>query len=190
MTDIVLFHHIQGLTAGIEAFADELRAAGHTVHTPDSFEGRTFGSIDEGEAYCTEVGFAEIRDRGVRAVADLPQALVYGGFSLGCMAAQQLVQNRPGALAGLFYHGFADPSYFGEWPAGVPMQIHAMDADPYFVGEGDLEPAQAFVDTHEEGELFLYPGEEHLFADSSLAAYDETATRLVLDRSLALLAAL
>ena len=190
MTEIALFHHIQGLTPGIEAFADELRAAGHTVHTPDAFEGRTFGSIDEGEAYCTEVGFAEVRDRSVRAVADLPQALVYGGFSLGVMAAQHLVQTRPGALAGLFYHSFADPSYFGEWPTGVPAQIHSMDADPYFVGEGDLEPAQAFVATHEEAELFLYPGGEHLFTDSSLAAYDEGAARQVLERSLALLAAL
>ena len=190
MTDIVLFHHIRGLTPGVEAFAGELRTAGHTVHTPDSFEGRTFASIEEGEAYCTEVGFAEVRDRGVRAVADLPDALVYGGFSLGVMAAQQLVQNRPGARAGLFYHGFADPSYFGEWPAGTPAQIHAMDADPYFVGEGDLEPAQAFVAGHDEVELFLYPGDGHLFTDSSLDVHDEGATRLVLERTLSLLAAL
>ncbi len=190
MTEIVLFHHIQGLTPGIAAFADELRAAGHTVHTPDAFGGRTFGSIDEGQAFCAEVGFAEIRDRGVRAAADLPQALVYGGFSLGVMAAQQLLQNRPGALAGLFYHSFADPSYFGEWRHGVPAQIHAMDADPFFVGEGDLEPAQAFVASRDEAELFLYPGEEHLFTDSSLEAYDEGASRLVLERTLALLAAL
>jgi dienelactone hydrolase len=187
MTEIVLFHHIQGLTPGVVAFADALREAGHTVHTPDMFESRTFESIEAGQAYCQEVGFEEVRERGVRAAQDLPRDLVYAGFSLGCMAAQKLVQNRPGALGGLFYHGFADPSWFGEWPQDVPAQIHAMDADPFFVEEGDLEAARPFVEAHDEVELFLYPGDGHLFADSTLADYDADATKLVLERSLELL---
>ncbi|MDR6863305.1 dienelactone hydrolase family protein [Phycicoccus sp. 3266] len=187
MTEIVLFHHIQGLTSGVVAFADALREAGHTVHTPDMFEGRTFESIEAGQAYCGEVGFEEVRERGVRAVQDLPQGLVYAGFSLGCMPAQKLLQGRPGALAGLFYHGFADPSWFGAWPEGTPAQIHAMDADPFFVEEGDLEAARPFVESHDEVELFLYPGDGHLFADNTLADYDAGATKLVLERSLALL---
>jgi dienelactone hydrolase len=187
MTEIVLFHHIQGLTSGVHAFADRLRAGGHTVHTPDSFEGRTFASIDEGEAYCSEIGFQAIRDRGIAQAQDLPAEVVYGGFSLGVMAAQTLTQTRPGARALLAYHGFADPSYFGTWPEGTPVQIHAMDADPYFVGEGDLEPAQKFVDAHAEAELFLYPGDGHLFADDTLDAYDADATDLLVERTLELL---
>ena len=187
MTEIVLFHHIQGLTSGVVAFADGLREAGHNVHTPDLFEGRTFESIEAGQGYCQEVGFEEVRERGVRAVQDLPSELVYAGFSLGCMPAQKLVQNRPGALGGLFYHGFADPSWFGDWPEGMPAQIHAMDADPFFVDEGDLEAARPFVESHDEVELYLYPGDGHLFADNTLADYDAGATKLVLERSLALL---
>lgn len=187
MAEIVLFHHIQGLTPGVVAFADDLRAAGHTVHTPDLFEGRTFGSIEDGQTYCRQVGFAEVGERGVRAAADLPAGLVYAGFSLGVMPAQQLVQNRPGARGALFYHSFVDPAEFGSWPDGVPAQIHSMDDDPFFVGEGDIEPARAFVETHPDAELFLYPGSGHLFADSSLADHDAAATRLLLDRSLALL---
>jgi dienelactone hydrolase len=182
--EIVLFHHIQGLTPGVLAFADELRGAGHTVHTPDSFEGRTFHSIEDGQAYLGEVGFETVRERGVQAVADLPAALVYAGFSLGCMPAQKLVQNRPGALGGLFYHGFADPSWFGEWPAGLGAQIHSMDADPFFVDEGDLDAARPFVESHDAVDLFLYPGDGHLFTDSSLADYDADATKLVIERSL------
>lgn len=187
MAEILLSHHIQGLTPGVVAFADALRAAGHAVHTPDLFEGRIFETIEAGQQFCGEVGFGEIQARGVRAAEELPPSLVYAGFSLGVMPAQQLLQSRPGARAGLFYHAFADPAEFGDWPAGVPLQIHAMDADPFFVGEGDIEPARAFVDAHDDAELLLYPGGEHLFTDSSLLAYDETATQRVLDRSLALL---
>ena len=183
MTDIVLFHHIQGLTPGVVAFADALRGVGHTVHTPDHFEGRTFGSIDEGAEYCGSVGFGEVRARGVRSVADLPTAVVYAGFSLGVMPAQQLLETRPGALGGLFYHGFADPAEFGTWPSGVPVQIHAMDRDPFFVDEGDIDVARPFVESTPGAEMFLYPGDGHLFADSSLDGYDEGATRLVLERS-------
>ena len=112
---------------------------------------------------------------------------MYAGLSLGVMPAQRLLQNRPGALGGLFYHSFADPKYFGAWPAGVPAQIHSMAADPFFVDEGDIDAARPFVEAHEDAELFLYPGDQHLFTDSSLPVYDAEATRLVVDRSLALL---
>ena len=187
MAEILLLHHIQGLTPGVVSFADALRAAGHTVHTPDLFDGRTFDSIEQGQEHLGQVGFDVVRERGVRAADGLPAELVYGGFSLGVMAAQQLAQNRPGARGALLLHSFADPSYFGSWPDGLPAQIHAMDADPFFVDEGDIEPARAHVAAHEDAELFLYPGDGHLFTDSSLPAYDEAATRLVLQRSLAFL---
>jgi dienelactone hydrolase len=184
MAEILLFHHIQGLTPGVLDFADALRRAGHTVHTPDLFDGRTFDTIEAGQGFCREVGFDEIQDRGVRAAEGLPDELVYSGFSLGVMPAQALVQNRRGARGALFFHSFITPAEFGTWPDGVPLQIHAMDADPFFVGEGDVEAARTFVDTHDDAELILYPGDCHLFTDSSLAAYDEPATRLVLERSL------
>ena len=187
MAEILLLHHIQGLTPGVIAFADSVRAGGHTVHTPDLFDGRTFDSIEAGQAYLGEVGFQEVGARAARAAQDLPAGLVYAGFSLGVMAAQQLTQNRPGARAALLYHSFADPSHFGTWPSGVPVQIHAMDADPFFVGEGDIEPARAFVAAHDGAELFLYPGDGHLFADSSLAGYDAAATASMIQRSLAFL---
>jgi dienelactone hydrolase len=187
MAEMLLFHHIQGLTPGVLDFADAMRRAGHTVHTPDLFDGQTFDTIEAGQGFCRAVGFGEIQERGVRAAAGLPGELVYSGFSLGVMPAQALVQNRPGARGALFFHSFVEPTEFGTWPDGVPLQIHAMDADPFFVDEGDIEPARAFVDAHDDAELFLYPGDGHLFMDSSLSAYDATATRLALERSLAFL---
>ncbi|HEY3163172.1 MAG TPA: dienelactone hydrolase family protein [Candidatus Limnocylindrales bacterium] len=191
MAEVLLFHHAQGLTPGIVAFADELRAAGHTVHTPDLFDGRTFGSIDEGMAYVQGQGFNELRARGVRTADDLPNELVYAGFSFGETIAQQLAQTRPGARGALLFYSAIPISgdwAFGPWPDGVPVQIHGADNDPYFVGEGDIEAAREIVANVDDAELFLYPGDQHYFADSSLASYDPDATALLMERVLAFLA--
>ncbi|MDJ0323279.1 dienelactone hydrolase family protein [Cryobacterium sp. PH31-AA6] len=183
MTRIVLFHHAQGLTPGVLAFADRLRTAGHEVHTPDLFDGATFGTIEAGMTHLGELGFEEIMDRGARAAENLGGDLVFGGFSLGVVPAQMLAQTRPGALGAVLCYSCVPATEFGEaWPAGVPVQIHGMDADPYFVGEGDLDAARAIVDSAPLAELFLYPGDQHYFADSSLPSYDAAATELLVQR--------
>jgi dienelactone hydrolase len=189
MVEVVLFHHAQGLTPGVAAFADDLRQAGHTVHTPDLFEGRTFDSVEAGVGYASEIGFGEVLDRGVRAVEGLPAELVYAGFSLGVMPAQQLAQTRPGVRGALLLHACLPVSEFGiAWPDGVPVQVHAMDADPFFVDEGDIDAARELVDGAKDAELFLYPGDQHLFADSSLPSYDPDAAALLRERVLSFLA--
>lgn len=191
MAEVLLFHHAQGLTAGVRAFADDLRAAGHTVHAPDLFDGRTFGSIDEGMAYIKRQGFEELRARGVRLAEDYPNELVYAGFSFGVTIAQQLAQTRPGARGALLFYSALPISgewAVGPWPDGVPIQIHGMDADPIFVGEGDVHAAREIVATVGDAELFLYPGDQHYFADSSLPSYDAAATALLTRRVLKFLA--
>jgi dienelactone hydrolase len=187
MAEVLLFHHAMGQTEGFEAFADELRQAGHSVHTPDLFEGRTFDSIEEGMAHVEELGFGEIIARGDRAADALPNELVYAGFSLGVVPAQKLTQTRPGARGALFFYSCVPASEFGGWPAGVPVQIHGMDADPFFVGEGDVDAAREIVESNDDAELFLYPGDDHYFADSSLPTYDAEATALLTQRVLAFL---
>jgi dienelactone hydrolase len=185
MAEVLLFHHAQGQTEGFAAFADELRRAGHTVHAPDLYDGRTFATLDEGMAYAEQVGFGEIIERGVRAANGLPHELVYAGFSLGVLPAQKLAQTRAGARGALLFYSCVPTSEFGtSWPAGVPVQIHAMDADPIFVGEGDIDAARALVDSAEQAELFLYPGSQHYFADASLPSYDADAAALLSRRVL------
>ena len=185
MAEVLLFHHALGPTEGFAAFADELRRGGHTVHTPDLYDGRTFATIDEGLAYAEQVGFGEIIERGVRAANELPEELVYAGFSLGVVPAQKLAQTRPGAQGALLFYSCVPTSEFGtSWPANVPVQIHGMDADPIFVDEGDLDAARALVDSAEQAELFLYPGDQHYFADSSLPSYDADAAALLTRRVL------
>ena len=188
MAEVLLFHHAMGQTTGFQAFADELREAGHTVHTPDLFDGRTFGSIEDGVAHAQEVGFGEIIERGVRAADELPSEVVYAGFSLGVLPAQKLAQTREGARGALLFYSCVPMSEFGSWPAEVPVQIHGMDADPFFIDEGDVDAARELVEAAEDAQLFLYPGDQHYFADSSLPSYDAAASKLLTERTLAFLA--
>jgi dienelactone hydrolase len=192
MAEVVVFHHVQGLTDGMLAFAEQLRAGGHTVHTPDLFDGERPQSVDAGVAHVGRVGDEVLAERADRAVADLPSALVYAGFSWGAATAQRLAQTRPGARGALLYEAcipLTGDWAFGPWPDGVPVQIHGMDQDPFFALEGDIDAARQLVDTvgPELAQLFVYPGDRHLFTDSSLPSYDAEATALVVKRSRELL---
>ncbi len=189
MAEVVLYHHALGLTSGVVALAEELRGAGHTAHTPDLYEGRTFGTVDEGVAHAREIGFGEVIERGVSAVEALPAGLVYAGISLGVLPAQQLAQTRPGARGAVLLEACVPVSRFGaRWPAEVPVQVHGMDADPSFADEGDLDAARELTGQASDAELFLYPGDAHLFTDSSLPSYNPAATALLTRRVLAFLA--
>jgi dienelactone hydrolase len=186
MATVLLFHHAQGQTRGFLTFADDLRAAGHTVHAPDLYDGRTFRDLREGVAYAEQVGFPEIIRRGSEAAKDLPPDIVYAGFSLGVLPAQALAQTRPGARGALLFHACVSPSEFGtSWPEAVPLQIHMMDADEWT--EMDRPVAEALVEKIPTAELFLYPGSAHLFADPSSGDYNEAAAALLKERTLAFL---
>ena len=186
VAEVLLFHHAQGQTDGFLAFADELRAAGHVVHAPDLYDGKTFADINDGVGYAKQVGFDVIIQRGAAAAEDLPAELVYGGFSLGVLPAQMLTQTRPGAQGALLFHGCVPPSEFETpWPDGVPVQIHMMEEDEW--ADEDLVVGREFVEENGNAELFLYPGDGHLFADSSLADFDEEAAALLKKRTLAFL---
>ena len=188
MADVVLFHHVQGLTDGLRAFAAELGSGGHTVHTPDLFGGERPGTIDDGLALVRSIGGEELERRAVAAVAELPRELVYAGFSWGAGTAQELAQTREGARGALLYDAclpVTGEHAVGPWPDGVPVQVHGMDRDPFFALEGDLDAARELVGIvgPERGEVFVYPGDQHLFADSSLPSYDADAAALALQRS-------
>jgi dienelactone hydrolase len=189
MAEIVLFHHAHGLTAGVVAFADQLRTAGHTVHTPDLFDGQQFADINDGLQYVDRIGTMTIIARCAQAVNDIPHHSYYAGFSLGVVPAQYLAQTRTGARGAILMHACVPYTAFApQWPHDVPVQIHAMDADAYFVGEGDIDAAHELVAHTPHAELFLYPGATHVFTDVTLADYDATAHAVLLQRMLAFVA--
>jgi dienelactone hydrolase len=187
VAEVLLFHHAQGLTPGCLSFADRLRAAGHVVHAPDLYEGKIFTDLNDGVRHAKEVGFDTIIERGRLAADSLPDGLVYAGFSLGVLPAQMLAQTRPATKGALLFSGCVPPSEFDSpWPQGVPLQIHLMEADEWAL-EGDLDAARELDETVESAELFLYPGDRHLFADNSLPDYDESAATLLTERVLSFL---
>ena len=186
MAEVLLFHHAQGQTPGFLAFADELRAAGHVVHAPDLYDGETFTELDDGVGHARKVGFGTIAERGRLAAEGLPNELVYAGFSLGVMPAQMLAETRPGAKGALLFSAAFPVSEFAEaWPPGVPVQIHMMEDDEWV--DEDLPAARELTEAVDDAELFLYPGDRHLFADNSLADYDEAAATQLQQRVLAFL---
>ena len=189
VAEVLLFHHAQGLTRGCLAFADRLRAAGHVVHVPELYDGKIFTDLTEGVRYAEEVGFGTIIERGRRAADSLSDGLVYAGFSLGVLPAQMLAQTRPGAKGALLFHSCIPTSEFGgPWPVGVRLQIHMMDADEWVLPPNlDLAAARQLSESVEGAELFLYPGDRHLFADNSLPDYDEKAAALLTERVLSFL---
>jgi dienelactone hydrolase len=189
VAELLLFHHAHGRTAGCLAFADELRAAGHVVHVPDLYGGRTFAELADGVGHAEQVGFDTIIERGRLAADGLPSDIVYAGFSLGVLPAQMLAQTRPGARGAVLLHSCVPPSEFGRpWPQGVPLQMHMMDADEWALPPNeDLDAARRLDETVESAELFVYPGDRHLFADNSLPGYDESAATLLKRRVLSFL---
>ena len=187
MAEVVLFHHYYGQTRGFFAFADELRRAGHTVHTPDMYDGVVLTTVDEAVTHERAIGNGRVIGRAVQAATTLPERVVYAGFGTGVLPAQWLAQTRPGALGALLFSSCV-PEFGDGWPSRVPVQIHAMEDDPVFIDEGDADAAHALANATDHGELFLYPGDRRHFADSSLPDQDPEAAALLMQRVLAFLA--
>ena len=185
MTEILLFHSALGLRPDIHAFADDLRAAGHTVHVPDFYDGQVFDQLADGVAYRDSLGITEIARRAATIADDLPPGIVYAGFSLGSGPAQMLAQTRPGARGALLFHGALPAAAFeSPWPATVPLEVHTMDRDEWV----DLAIARGLVNEAKDGALHLYPGTGHLFADPDLPDHDATASATMRERVLRFLA--
>jgi dienelactone hydrolase len=183
VAEVIVFHHALGVTDAIRGFGDELSGAGHTVHTPDLFDGRMFDTIEDGMAYSEELGGPmAMVDRARAAVDSLPSDVFYVGFSLGVVSAQSLAQTRPGARGAVLCYSALPLGQWGDnwpatWPQGVPLQLHILE------GDEDFEIAQGLAATVPGAELFVYAGTEHYFAE-----HDEQAAALLTQRALELLA--
>ncbi len=190
MAEVVLFHSALGLRPGVENAADRLRAAGHTVHTPDYYDGEVFEDLDDGLRKSDALGSAEIVRRAREAVAELPAGLVFAGISLGVVPAELLAASRPGALGAVLMHSAVPVEGFGEfgvdrWPEGVPVQVHYASEDPWVETEEEVDPLRKAVTRAGAAfEAHTYPGSGHLFADPDLPEYDRASSEAMWRRML------
>lgn len=185
MTEVVLFHHTCGVTDGVQAFAETLRGAGHVVHTPDLFEGRTFTDVREGMEFAESVGEDVFAARAADVVQQYPAGVVYGGMSMGAARAAEQVLERPGARGAFFLYGAVAPSWWDAiWPGDVPTQAHVAEGDDLREPEAESEYAEV-----PGAELFFYPVAGHLFAEQGHPDHDAEAARLATGRVLDFVAA-
>jgi dienelactone hydrolase len=189
MANVVLLHSAQGLRPAVLEWAAGIEDAGHEVATPDLFAGRTFDDLDAGIAHRDEIGVPELMRRAEAALAELPEDLVYAGFSMGAASAGYYAATRRGARGAVLMHGITPLADFGvgAWPAGVPAQVHCAAEDPLAGIEAlpGFESALAAAPAPFEG--FRYPGAAHLFSDRDSREYDATASDLMFARLLAFL---
>lgn len=178
MASIVLFHSALGLTSGTKKFAETLARDGHTVHTPDLFDGETFRTLEEGVRKRDALGIPELMQRAVKAAEATPTTSIYAGFSMGAAAAQSLAITRAGARGAILMHAVLPLAAMGtdRWPE-VPVQVHASEEDPW-VDAGVLD---SFAEAA-SAQVFRYAGRAHLFADESSADYEPKHAELLLER--------
>lgn len=186
MTTLVLLHSALGRTHGMDAVAEKFTTAGHTVHTPDFYEGQTFTTAEAGVGHAQEVGFSTLVDRVSAACEGLGDEVVFGGLSLGAAIAQQMGKNDPRARGVLLFHGggFPKPT---RWQSQVPAQIHfSVDDDWRMPGEPETL-MESVARAGAAAEHFLYPGASHLFSDPETSDFDAVNAQLLYARALSFL---
>jgi dienelactone hydrolase len=183
MAEVILFHSALGLGPGVISAAERLRAAGHTVHTPDYYDGEVFDDLEDGLRKEESLGYQEIARRAREFAGGLPEGLVYAGFSLGALHAEVLAASRPGALGAVLMHGAAPvetlEEYFGveRWPEGVPVQVHYAEGDSWVEAKEEVVPlSEAVRGAGAAFEAYTYPGSSHFFADPDLPEYDRASS--------------
>lgn len=185
MAEILLFHHALGLTDGLLAFTERLRAEGHTVHAPDCYAGATFDDVDDGVRFAQDIGHDALLEAAHSAARKHRSADVVMGCSLGAMQAQTLAQDRRRFRACLLAGGALPPSALGSvWRHEVALQVHVADPDEW------IEPSdvEALLYHAPHARLYRYAGKGHLFMDRSSADYDADAADLFEERAAAWLA--
>ncbi len=188
MATVVLFHSAFGLRPAVHAAADRLRAAGHGVHVPDLYDGRTTATVEEGMRIKDDIGHDELLKRAVTAAAPHSEdGLVYAGFSLGGSLAQNLAMADSRARGLLLFHGtsdLADDAAVDD----LPVQLHVADPDPFephdWLNAWYLRMGRAGADV----EVFRYHGAGHLYTDPDLADHDAEAAEATWRTALGFLA--
>lgn len=185
MADILLFHSVLGLRQVELDLADQWRSAGHSVVTPDLFDGRKAETYDEGFVIRKDVGLQIIADRAIRAAEQEPDGVVLAGVSMGAGMAARVWQKRPDAKGILFISG---PAPWPENVAGTPVQLHAARPEPF--DEEEVFEGWRAENPGAHLEVYRYDDVGHYFLDPTLPDYSKAASQQCRERCLNFLSAL
>jgi dienelactone hydrolase len=186
-TTVVLFHSVLGLRPAVQATAEVMREAGHEVHAPDLYDGKTFDDMDAATAFFQEIGGPrEMVARTEAAVVGLPSDVAYVGFSNGGVSAEYLAATRPGARAAVLLHAALPLAGLGvtAWPAAVPVQVHYAEQDPWRTPDGVDALGASVKASGASFAFFEYPVAGHLFTDAGRPEYDRASSDLLHERVL------
>jgi dienelactone hydrolase len=162
------------LRPAVRAAADRMRAAGHTVATPDLYRAPAVDDLTEGFALAERIGFETMLGRAREGIRDLPPEAVLAGLSMGTGFVDALLPERP-ATAGVLLLAGAGTTY-ATCPAGLRAQLHIADPDPEFVPAEDVRRWTAGMTAAETiFEVYRYPGVGHLWIDEDLPDFDAPA---------------
>jgi len=181
MASVAIFHSLYGLRPSVLSAAERLRAAGHTVVTPDLYGLPPADSFEQAAALADKVGWPEIVGRARATLRDMPPRTVLVGFSMGTGVADELLAERPHTAGLLLLSGAAVTA--ARIPSGLRAQLHVADPDPEFVpapaitGWADAMDAAGAI-----FEVYRYPAVGHLWMDEDLPDHDHLATDLLWSR--------
>ncbi|MFG3713917.1 dienelactone hydrolase family protein [Micromonospora sp. NPDC047730] len=186
MGHVVLFHSVYGLRPAVLTAADRLRAAGHTVVTPDLYGAPAAATVEDGFALLRKIGQDAVLDRAREALREAPADAVLAGFSMGAGVAGAMLAERPDAAALLLLSGVGgEPESVRP---GLPVQLHLGDPDDYDAEPEVAQWRRAMTDAGAELSVHRYPGVGHLYTDPHLPDHDATAAAQTWERAIAFLA--
>lgn len=183
MTHIVLFHSILGCRAAEREMAAAFEKAGHTTHLPDLFENKTANNYDDGFALFRTFEREQLIERARDALNSVPENAVLSGISFGAGIVSSLWAERPKMQGALLFAGAAE--WANDLRADLPVQAHIAKPDP-FDDEAYFDEWQSACKTSDFN-LYRYDNVGHFFLDRTLSDFDEDATKLCLERSIAFL---
>lgn len=178
---IAIFHSALGVREGVRDAARRLSDAGHDPYIVDYYgDYRSFDDHPSAADYVNKVGFPALMQAAVDGVADLPDGFAVLGFSNGSGMAEYVATRRSVTKA-VLGSGTLPLAMMGAgaWPAQTAAQIHYAADDPFRNDEwlesviDSVRSSGAPLEAYTE-----YPGDGHLFTDSTLPDYDEANTEL------------
>ncbi len=198
---VVVLHEWWGLTDPIRQACDRLAEAGFMALAPDLYRGKTTDSVEEADAWGSELdqnveqwrgditgALKFLRQNGAAIPSDGRGAFGFLAFSLGGSYALDMSINLPDEIVAVvtFYATYPGLNYRN---ARAAYLCHFAEHDSFVPATLVAELEQALHSADKQATIYMYPGTKHWFFDDNRPEYDAAAVALAWERTLAFLGA-